>query len=154
MIIGKNKSYKLEGIIGKGQFGIVHYSAPRMAIKEIVSPIGNSHMKECIHREKGLMKRLNHPSVVKTHEVIERDRKTYIVMEFCHRNLAQYVIEKNYEILQEELVDIMRQLVNGMIYLAELGVVHRDIKLENILLDGQNRCKISDFGLAKMLYDY
>ncbi|KAJ3308698.1 hypothetical protein HDV04_000954, partial [Boothiomyces sp. JEL0838] len=99
-----------------------------------------------------LLMRFDHPNVIKTYKVIDTVDEAYIIMEYAPGGeLLDYVVSKKY--LQEtEARKLFRQLVSAMDYIHESGVVHRDLKLENILLNEAGSILVSDFGLGRTFY--
>jgi len=106
-----------------------------------------------IHREIYILAGLKHPNIMRLFEVIDSPSKCHLVMELCHgKNLYHFVRRKFMKCLTEsEAIPIFRQIVSAVAYMHGLGLVHRDLKLENILINdfaGLNQIKIIDFGFA------
>lgn len=108
---------------------------------------------ESVRTEIAIMKRLEHPNVVRLYEVIDDPKadKLYIIMEYLKNgSLQSKCASKAFTILQ--IWKYFRDIVSGLHYLHEgVGVVHRDIKPENLLLDENDRVKISDFGVSMLV---
>jgi serine/threonine-protein kinase ULK/ATG1 len=90
--------------------------------------------------------------VVKLYECIETNEYHYLVMEYCkYGDLHDYIKTKpSGTLAEEEAMDILVQILNGFKGLHEILVIHRDIKLRNILVAENCRIKIADFGLSKI----
>ena len=109
------------------------------------------NLNEYIITEIECMQKYNHPNIVKLADYLEDDDFYYIVMEYCDTNLKNYmVLECNEKIgfPEERAKQIFYQIVKGMLTVHENGVIHRDLKLENILIKN-GVFKIADFGLSK-----
>lgn len=105
-----------------------------------------------LQKEIILMKMLDHPHVVKIYDVVLLKGKSFILMEYLKGgDLYDYVIKQE-SIGRTRLLRIFSQLVSGLLHCHEHSVVHRDLKLENILLDENGNVKIADFGLAQYSY--
>jgi len=101
-------------------------------------------------REAQALAKLTHPNIVTIYEFGQRDGLYYVLMEFVDGvNLRQAIQSKS--LSQHEALAIVPQICDALHYAHEAGVVHRDVKPENVLLDNKGRVKIVDFGLAKML---
>ena len=98
---------------------------------------------------------LDHPNIVKLLKTFEENEWYFLVMEYCEvGNLYNYQSKLPAKVFNlEEASDILRQVLEGMEFIHGKGIIHRDIKLENIFLRrvGKRRyvCKIADFGLAR-----
>lgn len=105
-----------------------------------------------IHREIYILAGLEHPNIMKLFEVIDSPSKCHLVMELCHgKNLYHYIKKRPSKCLnEEEAIPIFRQIVSAVSYMHNKGLVHRDLKLENILINDQGtlEVKIIDFGFA------
>lgn len=120
----------------------------KQRIKKI--PFGEENVK----RETRLLKRLNHKNVIQLIEVIynEQKQKLYLIMEYCVTVLDQLIDRApNHKLPISQAHNYFVQLVNGLEYLHSRGVIHKDIKPSNLLVDNENVVKISDFGVSEEL---
>lgn len=103
-----------------------------------------------IQREIIIMKLLDNRNVLKLYDVYESRNHLYLVTEYvANGELFEYLV--NYGALPESVaVRIFYELVNGVFFLHNWGIVHRDLKLENILIDADMHLKIADFGMATL----
>ncbi|GAA6070734.1 NUAK family SNF1-like kinase 2, partial [Tachysurus ichikawai] len=102
-----------------------------------------------IRREIEIMSSLNHPYIITIYEVFENKDKIVIVMEYASKgDLFDYICERH--ISEREARHTFRQIVSAVHYCHQNGIVHRDLKLENILLDANGDVKIADFGLSNL----
>jgi hypothetical protein len=146
--------------IGKGAFGVVsrckHKKTGYSVALKTYEKKSLTHRSSlmAIHREIYILAGLEHPNIVRLFEVIDSTAKCHLVMELClGRNLYQYIKKhkpKPY-LSENEAIPIFRQIVSAIAYMHSLGLVHRDLKLENVLINdtgGMNYIKIIDFGFA------
>ena len=85
------------------------------------------------------------------YEESEYDKFLFIQMELCRETLKSYLLNNNFSL--EEKKNICKEIVNGLINIHDNEILHRDLKLTNILVDFNNTIKITDFGLAVSIYD-
>jgi protein-serine/threonine kinase len=150
-------SYILGSTLGEGEFGKVKLcfrkdgSQPsQVAIKFIRRdsiPKG-SERESKVHREINALKRLSHPNIIKLEEVLQNDKYIGIVLEYASGGeLFDYILQHRY--LKDSLAcRLFAQLVSGVYYMHSKGIVHRDLKLENLLLDKHKNIVITDFGFV------
>ena len=162
----------LERSLGKGSFGEVFYTtiqgetipyATKVYDRELIEK--SEDLFNYMKTEITILKSLDHPNIVKLKEVKKTKKHFYLVMEYCNGgdlyNFLQKYQEKNKSAFSEEIVQyLMRQIMSAMHYFHSKNIMHRDIKLENILLkfdseeDKNNlnimksQIKIIDFGFA------
>ena len=108
--------------------------------------------QEALHKEIQTLSQMDHPNIMALFEVIDTRMNVNLVMEMCNgKSLYHYIKKKENMRLPEELCRVIfRQLVDGIAYLHSNDIVHRDLKLDNILIDPSdgNRIKIIDFGFS------
>ncbi|KAJ3308251.1 Protein kinase [Boothiomyces sp. JEL0838] len=112
-------------------------------------PIPQLEYLSNFQKEALLLMRFNHPNIIKIFKVIESPENVYIVMAYAYGGDLGGHISKNTYLTEIEGRRLFRQIVSAMNFIHESKVIHRDLKLENILLDEQNNILISDFGLGK-----
>ena len=127
--------------------------------KVAVKIIRKAHMEpkdlKLIRTEIDIMKLCKHENVVRLFDLYENSDFIYIILELMKGgSLASYLHKKEFNFFENEIKSITHQLVNALTYLHSFGIMHRDIKAENILLskeDSVKFIKISDFGLSKLI---
>ena len=148
--------YKFGRMIGRGAFGKVNIglnilTGRIVAIKSFNKQnLSNEKAKRKILYETNLMRGLYHPSVTKILETFETDKYMLIIMEYISGGNLQNFVKKRRKLCEKTAKILYRQLIQGIKYIHSKGIVHRDIKLENILLDLNNIVKICDFGVGKL----
>jgi serine/threonine kinase 33 len=147
------QKYKFGKVLGKGSFGVVIQakqlsSAQDFAIKLIQKERGSQ--MELIEREVSILQSMDHPHIIHLEEVLETDKKIYLVIELCLGGELSEVIKQKGPFAEEDSRIIIRSLADALAYMHIKGMVHRDLKLENILVTGDDplNVKITDFGLA------
>ena len=140
--------------IGKGAFSVIYKGTHKVtdkvfAIKEI-SYENLNKIKNTIKREFTVMKKLNHPNIIKLHEVFfdSENKNVYLVLDYYKRG-DLYNFLKGKPLKEKYAKKYMRQLASGLKYLHENNIIHRDLKLKNILVTDSNDIVISDFGFAR-----
>jgi len=152
--IGK---YEIQGELGQGAMGVVYKGYDRaiarsVAIKTITkASLPAEELRHVLNRfrhEAQAVGRINHPRIVQIYDYGEDDEIAYIVMELVNgKTLAQHLAQEvHYDV--REAGEIIRQVLDGIGYAHAQGVVHRDMKPSNILINSDGRIKISDFGIA------
>ena len=163
--------YSLDKNLGKGAFGEVFLTTKKgtkeiFATKKIERELvetGNT-MKYLVNEIK-ILRELNHPNIVKLKEIKKTKNHYYIIMEYCnggelYKTLEKYMNKYNKPFSEEIVQHLMKQIINAFKYIHGKNIIHRDIKLENILLNYESeedrknlnilkaQVKIIDFGFA------
>ncbi|MDY0408131.1 protein kinase [Virgibacillus soli] len=94
---------------------------------------------------------MSHPNIVSIYDVGEEDNILYIVMEYVKGMTLKEYIKENGPIEVSKSIHIMQQLTSAIGHAHENGIVHRDIKPQNILMDPNGQVKVTDFGIAMAL---
>ncbi len=100
-------------------------------------------------KEVSLLLKLRHNHVVKIYETIETEKHIIIVMELCAGGDLLNYVRKRRRLKEPYAKVIFKQIIDGLCYIHSKFIAHRDIKLDNILLDGKGNVKIADFGVSK-----
>jgi len=135
--------------LGKGGYGQVFKAKDKTGGAVACKVVSHKKMRlSAINEEVRLMRRLDHKHVIKLHDYVRQEEISYIFMELASAgDLFAYVIALN--MVDEPVARrFFGQMLEGLTYLHSVGVAHRDLKLENVLLDEHHHCKICDFGLA------
>ncbi|XP_043860452.1 NUAK family SNF1-like kinase 2 [Dromiciops gliroides] len=149
--------YEFLETLGKGTYGKVQKARERSGRLVAIKSIRKDKIKDeqdllHIRREIEIMSSLNHPHIITIHEVFENNNKIVIVMEYASRgDLYDYISERQ-RLSEQEARHFFRQIVSAVYYCHKNGIVHRDLKLENILLDANDNIKIADFGLSNLYH--
>lgn len=145
--------------LGKGSFGRVLLCTHLLTSKPVaIKQIDKSQLKTPIAEKRLLqeiqfLKRLDHPNVIKLLEVFESDLSIFLVTEYIsHGNLYTLLkTQKKGRVCEATARALFLQILKGLDYIHSQGILHRDIKLDNILIDSQNRVKICDFGISRLV---
>ena len=112
--------------------------------------IADYQRKTCVNREIRIMRKLKHPNIVELYETIDTTRQLYLVMELIKgKSLYTYIHSKPGRKLDEsECIRLFLQIASGIEYCHKNNIIHRDIKMENLLLDERRNAKVIDFGFS------
>ena len=152
--IGK---YEVQSVLGTGGMGVVYKGwdpsiARTVAIKSInkLAHEGNE-LEGALSRfrqEAQAVGRLVHPRIVQIYDYIEDEQGAYIVMELVKGKTLKELLDQKVHYEISDIGFMIRQVLDGIGYAHEYGVVHRDIKPSNIMINNDGRIKINDFGIA------
>ncbi|WP_409305375.1 Stk1 family PASTA domain-containing Ser/Thr kinase [Peribacillus sp. SCS-155] len=159
MLIGKriNGRYKLLDMVGGGGMANVYLAMDMILEREVALKIlrmefsNDDEFIKRFNREAQSATSLAHPNIVSIYDVGEEDDIYYIVMEYVKGHTLKQYIQKNYPIPIEKAIDIMKQITSAISHAHQNGIIHRDIKPQNILIDDGGTVKITDFGIAMAL---
>ena len=158
-----SKKYKPKKMLGNGSFGCVYEAkntvfGNSVAMKVIKKDKNNELDEQEIRNEIDILKKLSHPNIVKIYEFYISDNHYYIITEYCKGGELFSYIKNKYT--ERQLAVLFYQVFSGLWYLHENKILHRDIKLENIMISDKEKdnstgeelfwVKIIDFGTAKL----
>jgi tRNA A-37 threonylcarbamoyl transferase component Bud32 len=151
-------AYTIEGEIGRGGMGVVYRARDerlqrRVAIKVLPPELAfQQDIRERFTREAQTAARLSHPHIVPIHSVGEGGGLVYFVMGYVDGESVAARIRRRGQLPVEEARRIMKETADALSAAHSLSVIHRDIKPDNILLEGtRGRVMVTDFGIAKAL---
>ncbi|MEM8933212.1 MAG: protein kinase, partial [Acidobacteriota bacterium] len=148
--------YRLEDVLGRGGMGEVHLAYDqrldrRVAIKHIHREASRGGTgRERLRREAKAVARLSHPAIVQIFDILEEDDGDWIVMELVDGPTVAHLLKAG-PIPVDRAISIARQVAEGLAEAHDKGILHRDLKTENVMVASGGRAKILDFGLAKVL---
>ncbi|XP_044068207.1 NUAK family SNF1-like kinase 1 [Siniperca chuatsi] len=146
--------YEVMETLGKGTYGKVKKAVERASLKMVaIKSIRKERITDNldrihIQREIEITSSLKHPNIIRFHEVFESRDKIVIVMEYASSGELYDYIQERRRLPETEARGLFRQITSAVHYCHKNGVVHRDLKLENILLDQDLNVKLADFGLS------
>ncbi|XP_036115275.1 serine/threonine-protein kinase 33 isoform X1 [Molossus molossus] len=154
--------YTFGRILGKGSFGVVieatnKETETKWAIKKVNKEKAGSSAVKLLEREVDILKSVRHEHIIHLEQVFETPTKMYLVMELCEDGELKKVLERKGHFSENEARWIIQSLASAIAYLHNNDIVHRDLKLENIMvkssfIDANNEMnvniKVTDFGLA------
>jgi len=153
-----SKAYQKIATIGSGTYGTVYKAQNTntkelLAIKKIKLEVDTEGVPSTALREIVILKKMNHPNVVKLINIDCSENRLYLFFEYLPYDLRKFISEKYKEkesfLPVEVIKTIMYQIVTGTKFLHSNKVLHRDLKPQNILIDDSFRTKIADFGLSR-----
>ncbi len=152
----KLKHYLIEEFIGHGGMGVVYRARDtrlnRPVAVKLLSPglVANAERRQRFVLEARAAAALSHPAIAQVYDIDEADGLLFIVMEFIDgRSVGRLIIERELDLLSA--VEVALQVTEGLAKAHEAGILHRDIKSENIMVTRDGHAKVLDFGLAKLM---
>uniref|UniRef100_A0A8C2KL28 receptor protein-tyrosine kinase n=1 Tax=Cyprinus carpio TaxID=7962 RepID=A0A8C2KL28_CYPCA len=151
----------IERVIGAGEFGEVCSGLLRLpgkreipvAIKTLKAGYTEKQRRDFLG-EASIMGQFEHPNIIHLKGVVTKSKPVMIITEYMENGSLDTFLKKNdgqFTVIQ--LVGMLRGIASGMRYLSEMGYVHRDLAARNILVNSNLVCKVSDFGLSRVLED-
>ncbi len=152
--------YQIVALLGRGGMGAVYRAHDTrlnvvVAVKEMVAQPGLddealSQLHQQFHEEATIVARLRHPNLVSVTDFFEQDGNVYLVMTFVEGESLAARIGKRGALPEAEVVALAGQLLDALAYCHDQGILHRDIKPQNVIIRPDGRPVLVDFGLVKL----
>ena len=146
---------KIEKPLGEGTYGVVYKAkdirtGDIVALKKIRLEVEDEGVPSTALREISVLKTLDHPNVVKLKDVEHSENRLYLVFEYLDQDLKKYMDSCRRGPIDPLLVkSYVYQMLLGIEFCHKRGVMHRDLKPQNLLIDKSGNLKLADFGLAR-----
>ena len=148
---------KLEknGTVGEGTYGVVYKAKDRqsgdfVALKRIRLEVEDEGIPSTTLREISVLRQLKHPNIVELSDVIQSEGRLYLVFEFVDKDLKKYMDSLgDAQMAPNVIKNFTWQLIKALEFCHVRGVMHRDLKPQNVLVSREGRLKLADFGLAR-----
>ena len=146
--------YALVQLIGEGGMASVYLAVDTILKREVAVKVLRGDLSKDntslvrFQREANAATKLSHPNIVEVYDVGEDHGKNFIVMEYVKGRTLKDLVRQRGALAKEEAVNIMRQLVSSVMAAHKNGIIHRDIKSQNVLIKDDGTVKLSDFGIA------
>ncbi len=148
------KRYVVIKLIGEGGMADVYLAFDtilkrEVAIKVLRGELNNDPVNlRRFQREASAITNLSHPNIVEVYDVGEENGRNYIVMEYVSGKTLKQLVKSRGAMQADEAVNIMKQLVSATAHAHANGIIHRDIKSQNVMIKDDGTVKLSDFGIA------
>ncbi|XP_041316340.1 hormonally up-regulated neu tumor-associated kinase isoform X1 [Pyrgilauda ruficollis] len=139
-----------EGSFAKVREGLHVITGEKVAVKVIDKKRAkkDTYVTKNLRREGQIQQMIRHPNIAQLLDILETENSYYLVMELCPGGNLMHKIYEKKRLEEHEARKYIRQLILAVEHLHRAGVVHRDLKIENLLLDEDNNIKLIDFGLS------
>ena len=148
--------YRIVGLLGRGGMGEVYRAedltlAQPVALKFLPAKLAaGSSALDRFHQEVRIARQVSHPNVCRIYDIGEADGRRFLSMEYVDGEDLRSLLRRAGRLSGERAVAIARQICAGLAAAHDRGVLHRDLKPANVMIDGQGRARITDFGLAAL----
>jgi DNA-binding beta-propeller fold protein YncE len=149
--------YRVESLIGRGGMGVVYRATDLslgrpVALKMIAPELAqDQRFRDRFLREPRLAASLDHPNVVPIHEAGERDGQLYLAMRFVEGSDLRSVLEREGKLAPQRALAVLAQIADALDTAHRRGLVHRDVRPANVLLDEDEHAYLTDFGVTKQV---
>lgn len=151
--------YRIVGILGRGGMGVVYRAidltlGEEVALKLVSGVVeGRSDVMTRFRQEVRLSRRVTHPNVIRVHDLGEQDQQLYMTMEVINGPTLRTILRNQMSLPLNRAIEIARTMATALSAAHAVGVIHRDLKPTNVLIDSTGRVVLTDFGIARFLYD-
>jgi predicted Ser/Thr protein kinase len=146
--------YRVISLLGRGGMGEVYRAddlrlGQPVAVKFLPEAVNDDPVRLAqFHNEVRIARQVSHRNVCRVYDIGESDGRTFLTMEYVDGEDLATLLKRIGRLPQDKGVEVARQICAGLAAAHEQGVLHRDLKPANIMLDGEGRVRITDFGLA------
>mmetsp|Transcript_36733 Transcript_36733/g.79968 ORF Transcript_36733/g.79968 Transcript_36733/m.79968 type:complete len:302 (+) Transcript_36733:35-940(+) len=152
--VGVSGNTGANGVLGEGTYGVVYKAKDKqtdefVALKKIRLETEDEGIPSTTLREISVLMRLRHPNIVQLSNVIQENGRLFLVFEFVDQDLKKYMESVNGPLSLPLIKSYTQQMLAGLAYCHVEGVMHRDLKPQNILIARDGMLKLADFGLAR-----
>lgn len=149
--------YRILSNLGTGGMGEVVLAHDdqldrKVAIKRVRQDEVRAHQRERFRREARLAARLNHPNIVHVYDLLTESDADYLVLEYVEGTTLRAMVRRG-PLSVDRAVELGLQIAKGLQEAHRHGIIHRDLKTENVLVTNEGQAKIADFGIAKRVTD-
>jgi serine/threonine protein kinase len=147
--------YEIKSRIGRGGMGDLYLASDPntnrlVAIKLLNATLDSTELRERFAREARALAALNHPNIVGIYDTGEYEGSPFIVMEYVRGETLAELIKRRASLSVSQKLKLMEELCAGLSQAHEAGIIHRDVKPANLMVDQRNTLKILDFGIARV----
>jgi serine/threonine-protein kinase len=152
--------YQITRELGRGAMGVVYHAIDpvigrpvaikTLRLRDVDDADHRRRLRERLFREARSAGALSHPGIVTIYDMDEVDGLAYIAMEFVDGETLDEILSRPKLISKDRLTEVLRQAAAALDYAHRKGVIHRDVKPANIMIDAAGAVKITDFGIAKI----
>jgi predicted Ser/Thr protein kinase len=149
--------YELEELVGTGGMSSVYRAHDRLLERDVALKVlhqqyvADTDYVERFRREARSVAQLSHPNIVTVIDRGEQDGRQFIVFEYINGENLKALVEREGPLPEQDAVRLALQIARALGFAHEHGLVHRDVKPQNVLLNGDGQAKVTDFGIARSL---
>ena len=146
--------YRIVERLGRGGMGEVYRAddlklGQAVALKFLPAELDRDSARLMqLHNEVRMARQVSHPNVCRVYDIDEVDRHTFISMEYVDGEELASILRRFGRFSPDRAIELGRQICAGLAAAHERGVIHRDFKPANVMIDGSGKVRIADFGLA------
>jgi serine/threonine-protein kinase len=144
--------YRIAGLIGRGRRSTLYRAWDPKLDRHVAIKLHQSNdndLRQRLAREARLVARLQHPNIVRIHDIGDYEGRLFTVMELVEGRALSEIISQRAPLAATRKLELMSELCDGLGFVHDAGVVHRNIKPANLMVEDEGRLKLLDFGLAR-----
>ncbi|CAI2382573.1 unnamed protein product [Moneuplotes crassus] len=149
--------YKVGKVLGRGAFGKVNLTIHRLTEEMVaIKSLNKEFLTDEVSRKKvmkevKILKKMRHKNIIQLLDTFETQKHIIFVMELCSGGDLLNYVRKRRKLTEDYAKAMFKQILEALQYCHRLNILHRDIKLDNIILDSQGIIKVGDFGVSKII---